>query len=246
MNSQTSTEFRIHLTISDEGDVKTVIERVSLSDSIVKEIKKYIEDNNLKYGDKLPNQETLCRIFGVSKSPLREALRTLKAINVIKITNGKGIYVKDKNELLLDARIDSGNIRQSLINIIEVRSALEGLTVKLACEKASDDEIEEMGKIAHIMEEKIKMGVCSPLEDKSFHMAILKSTKNSILIDLTTQLYDIMDVLWDNSGGIGKALNEGLDYHMALLDSIRKRDYKGAERAINKILDQIKLIIKNI
>ena len=223
-----------------------MIERVTLPDSIVKEIRKYIDDNRLQPGDKLPNQETLCQIFGVSKSPLREALRTLKAINVIDIINGKGIYVKDKKDLVLDVRVDSDNKRDSLINIIEVRSALEGVAVKLAAEKATGDEIDEMGRIAHIMGKKIQNGVCSPVEDKSFHMAILNSTKNPVLIELVTKLYSIMDMLWDDSGGIGKALNEGFEYHMDLFESIRKRDQKGAERVINKMMDQVKLIIRNI
>ena len=69
------------------------IQRTSLQSEIIRYIQNYIQENNLKPGDRLPSQEKLIEMMGVSRTSLREAMKTLEARNVLEAKNGKGIYV---------------------------------------------------------------------------------------------------------------------------------------------------------
>jgi GntR family transcriptional regulator, transcriptional repressor for pyruvate dehydrogenase complex len=223
-----------------------MIERVMLSDSIVKEVKNYIVENNLKQGDKLPNQEQLCKIFGVSRTSLREALRTLKAIDIIDIKNGKGIYIKEQNVVNPNEYFTDMDEKNRIQCILETRRIVEGAAIKLAIQRATDDDIMIIESHLNLMSEKIKNGINSPEEDMNFHKAILNASKNPILIQYALQIYELLDFAWHNSGELGKALNIGLDYHIALFKSIKNRNVKEAEKTYNKILSEIELIILNI
>ena len=78
------------------------IQRTSLQSEIIRYIQNYIQENGLKPGDRLPSQEKLIEMMGVSRTSLREAMKTLEARNVLEAKNGKGIYVgsQEVNDLL--------------------------------------------------------------------------------------------------------------------------------------------------
>ena len=71
----------------------TPIKRISLQSEIIKYIQKYIEENELRQGDKLPSQGQFIEMMQVSRTALREAFKTLEAENIVEVKNGKGIYV---------------------------------------------------------------------------------------------------------------------------------------------------------
>lgn len=222
-----------------------MIKRTSLYEAIVTEIKKYIQENKLKPGDKLPKQDELCKVLGVSRTSLREALRTLQAVDIIEIKNGKGIYVKERTSLKLEATVDLENQKKSILEMIEIRRSVEGLAVKLAAERATEDEIIEMEKNLVSMEVKTKRGECEPDEDKAFHTAIYRASKNQILIELIENLYKVFDFMWQNPLGIGNAMNE-FKYHKDMFTYIKDRQPSKAEKAFLKIMDAEELMIKNV
>lgn len=66
--------------------------RNTLQLEIIRFIKQYITEHELKPGDKLPSQEQLISMIGVSRTSLREAVKTMEAQGKLKVLNGKGIY----------------------------------------------------------------------------------------------------------------------------------------------------------
>ena len=69
------------------------IKRTSLQSEIIRFILDYIREHDLNPGDKLPSQENLLAMMGVSRTSLREAMKTLEARGIPEIQNGKGAYV---------------------------------------------------------------------------------------------------------------------------------------------------------
>ena len=104
------------------------IQRTSLQSEIIRYIQNYIQENGLKPGDRLPSQEKLIEMMGVSRTSLREAMKTLEARNVLEAKNGKGIYVgsQEVNDLL--RLIDFAKEKELLLDTLEVRKILEGDT----------------------------------------------------------------------------------------------------------------------
>ncbi len=77
------------------------IERVSITDQVVKQLQALIMSGEFKIGDKLPTENDFCAQFGVGRSTVREALRVLAAMGMIQIQAGKGAYVtKDKDNFI--------------------------------------------------------------------------------------------------------------------------------------------------
>ena len=69
------------------------IQRVSLQSEITKYIQDYIKEEGLIRGDKLPSQGEMVEIMGVSRTSLREAIKTLEAQGLLEVRNGKGVFV---------------------------------------------------------------------------------------------------------------------------------------------------------
>lgn len=223
-----------------------MIERVALHEAIVEEIKNYIKENNLEPGDKLPNQQEFTEMLGVSRTSFREALRTLQAVGLIEVKNGKGIYLKNRESCKIETTINVEDTRKSLLYIHEVRRAIEGLAVKLAAERASEDDIKIMEENINLILEKARKGEGQPVEDKAFHTAIYNAARNPILADIIENVHKVMDVLWQNPLGIEDALNDEVDLHYKMFMHIKKGEAAKAEKVFYKLMDDIELIIKNI
>jgi len=223
-----------------------MIERKVLHEQIVNEIKEYIFRNNLKPGDKVLNQREFCEMLGVSNASLREALRTLIAVDIIEVKNGKGIFVKQKNSIKIQTEISTENERESLLNLTELRRALEGAAVKMAAVRANQEDIDEMERNINAIRVKALRGECQPVEDKAFHYAIYAASKNPILIGIIENLNNAFDVIWQNPLGMEKAVNKEADLHVKLFEQIKAKNPAKAEKIFNKMMDEIELIIKNI
>lgn len=99
-----------------------LIKRFKLHETIVEEIKDYIRVNGKKSGDKLPNQQEFTEMFGVSRTALREALRTLQALEIVDIVNGKGVFVKKFQNNNVNKEDNVKNKKKELLDFLEVRA----------------------------------------------------------------------------------------------------------------------------
>ena len=118
------------------------IQRTSLQSEIIRYIQNYIQENGLKPGDRLPSQEKLIEMMGVSRTSLREAMKTLEARNVLEAKNGKGIYVgsQEVNDLL--RLIDFAKEKELLLDTLEVRKILEREILRMVIHSATREELE--------------------------------------------------------------------------------------------------------
>ena len=123
----------------------------------------------------------LANKLGVSRTPIREAIRKLELENLVIMIPRKGAVVAEITE-------------KSLRDVLEVRRALEALAVKLACEKIQDSEIEELKVTAKEFEEALKTGDVTVFAeaDVKFHDIIYRTTDNQRLIQLLYNLREQM------------------------------------------------------
>lgn len=148
------------------------IQRTSLQSEIIRYIQNYIQENGLKPGDRLPSQEKLIEMMGVSRTSLREAMKTLEARNVLEAKNGKGIYVgsQEVNDLL--RLIDFAKEKELLLDTLEVRKILEREILRMVIHSATREELEELGAITRVLMAKFRRGEQQTAEDKKFHYTI--------------------------------------------------------------------------
>jgi DNA-binding GntR family transcriptional regulator len=113
------------------------VERAILHDSVTDHLRNFIIEGVLTPGMKL-NERALCETLGISRTPLREALKVLAAEGLIEISPNRGAAV---------ARMTEAEIREAF----EVLSGLEAFSGELACERITDDEVEQIKALHHGM-----------------------------------------------------------------------------------------------
>lgn len=156
------------------NEPKTVynIERQSLADQVYKYIKRLILSGELKGGEKVP-EERVAQLFGVSRTPIREALRRLEEYGLIKI--------KPRSYALV-VELAPSEAEQ----IARVRARLESLAVELLAEKGTEEDFDILEQLVNECDELLVTGdLASTFEkDSQLHLEIAKRTGNRHLYEI--------------------------------------------------------------
>jgi GntR family transcriptional regulator, transcriptional repressor for pyruvate dehydrogenase complex len=219
----------------------------SLTFRAMNAIKDYIYKNNLLKNSKLPSERELVELLGVSRVVVREAIKLLESLGLVKKIQGKGTYVDELKINLLSENIwhslDKNKI--NLYEILEVRKELEKCVVKLAIEKINDSNLKELQDIIDGM--KIEKNRIRYIEkDLKFHMKIIDILNNEFIKKLSSILIDFfMFLSLDNSNDYFKdgysKYSSGL--HQNIVEGLKKRNVKTVQDSME---DHFSAIIKQI
>lgn len=169
------------------------LERKSLVQLVLDQIKEALITRNLKPGDKLPPELELANALGVSRSSVREALRMLEALGVVEKRKGKGIFIPEKpRHAILDPLVFSLLTQQgSNDDICELRFVLEPVLTALAAMKATQEELAELEKIVDETELSLEEGILPLEKDIEFHRKVFTLTKNPYLEKIGNTVLDL-------------------------------------------------------
>lgn len=215
------------------------IKRVSLQSEIIKYIQNYIDDNQLKPGDRLPSQGQFLEMMEVSRTALREAVKTLEAEHVIEVQNGKGLFVGDQRERknVITSLLGMNQEREQLLEILEVRRALEKEIIEMVIHRATDEELEELGGIVKVLMDKYHKGERQTEVDKEFHERMYSLCHNQIMKALIALLKEYMERFWEFPLHMEDPFAESMPYHESLYEAVRERNVPKAQKINNKLLD---------
>lgn len=174
------------------------IKRVSLQSEIIRYIQSYIEEHDLKEGDRLPSQGQFIEMMQVSRTALREAVKTLEAEGIVEVLNGKGIYVgnRSRGSNAIESLIGFTREREALIEALEARRAMETELIAMVVRNATDQEMAELGEITEVLMKKVRVGEPDTEEDKQFHEKIYQMCHNSVYYAVLKVLDEYTDKLW--------------------------------------------------
>ena len=211
------------------------IKRVSLQSEIIRYIQSYIEEHDLKEGDRLPSQGQFIEMMQVSRTALREAVKTLEAEGIVEVLNGKGIYVgnRSRGSNAIESLIGFTREREALIEALEARRAMETELIAMVVRNATDQEMAELGEITEVLMKKVRVGEPDTEEDKQFHEKIYQMCHNSVYYAVLKVLDEYTDKLWQFPLDIEDPFKASMPYHEAL----KERDIKKAQKINHKLLD---------
>ncbi|MGQ9473234.1 MAG: FadR/GntR family transcriptional regulator, partial [Candidatus Caldatribacteriaceae bacterium] len=207
-------------------------------------IKRYILENKLKPGDRLPTEQELTELLGVSRTSLREALKSLQALGIIEIKPGEGTIVRAFNfdpilkSLLYNLIFES----TELFEILQVREALELHFLKQTIERITPEELLSLEKILLNMKEKAQKGQLFDEEDAAFHRLLFVPVKNSLLLSL-------LDIFWEVLHRLREPIEVERDplgsfeRHRKLFNAVKGRDI---EKACSFLVDHFLSIRKRV
>ena len=217
------------------------IEKVSITDLAVKEIEGMCFSNKIAVGDKLPTEKELCDTLNISRSTVREALRVLQAMGIVEMRPGKGAYLKTKN-----CRDDHSSITHwfrahkiQLQDFLEIRLALEPLAARLAVERGTEEEVNEIEEIFSSFEEAQKKHdvVNLAISDEALHGAIAKATHNTLLIIVNNKIADAFAEFRTKSFADSRTAGNALEPHRSIVRAILSRDAEEAERQMKQHIE---------
>ena len=206
-----------------------------LRDVVFNTLRQSILTGELKPGERLMEIH-LADKLGVSRTPIREAIRKLELEGLVTMIPRRGAEV---------AQITEKNLK----DVLEVRRALDALTVELACERISEEELEHLREARDTFARAIKTKDANKIAqaDVAFHDIILIASRNDrlmqMLANLSQQMYRYrLEYVKDD-----EHYDRLIEEHNIIFDAISRRDSKvGAQAIISHIDNQEKSIIRSI
>ncbi|MFA5372217.1 MAG: GntR family transcriptional regulator [Sideroxydans sp.] len=212
----------------------------TLSDLATRRLAHSIVTGELAQGQKL-NEAELAESFGMGRGPLREALRHLEGMRLVKRIPNVGARV-----VVLD--------RKTLSDLYAVREALEGMACRIAATQLTDAEISQLSKLLDKHEQQIREGggkVYSQSEgDLDFHYQIARGSRNQMLMDLLgNEQYQLLRMCRYRTSRKANRTQPALQQHRQIVAALEQRDgelaellmrrhIQGAWKSISEMIDK--------
>lgn len=209
-------------------------EYLPLRDVVFNTLRDAILTGKLVPGERLMENQ-LAEKLGVSRTPVREALRMLELENLVELVPRKGAQVLDMSE-------------KDIINILEVRSALEGLATSVACKKMTKEDLQQLKNMEVDFEKAVADNDVEHFVDidEDFHDLIFAATENDKLINifrnLRIQLYRYRMAQAKNNE---TSMSTIVAHHRSIIRAIENHDAEeGASIAQGHIKYQTESILR--
>ena len=205
------------------------IKKSSISVSAQEQIKLFIVESELKSGDLLPTEKMLEEQLGISRTSIREALRSLEAIGILESRQGVGRFLRDFN---CDAILDSlsYNIKVNVKDfreIIDVRIALESSFLEKNINRFTSRDIEDL----YVILEKMEQGVKRRQNEQElivvhteFHLKLYEHEENNLLMHLIRMFASFQGTLTVLKKYRTLDRDEFIRLHRRLVKAIEVRD----------------------
>ncbi len=229
-----------------------MFQRIGRSDTLRKEvaeyIKKLIADGRLKPGDRLPTEREMAERFGVSRTVIRDAVKTLSGNGLLSVQQGRGIFVN---------RLDSGFIARQLSGlmshendtisqIFEVRMILETAVVSLAAQRHTAADMQLLLKNLKAHQLLAKADNISKLgqQDREFHLLLAETTHNPLVIRLMKNILDLLEVSNNKTLAIPGRAKQSVMEHERIIEAIKQGNCEDAKEAMQMHLHSIEDSLK--
>ena len=207
------------------------IKKDNLPGKLTERIIELVKIGDIKPGEKLPSIRVLGERMQVGQGSVREALKQLQTIGLVKIEQGKGTYIVDKNKINSLSKPMSYLLslqEPNILYLIEARKIVERGSASLAAKRATKDEIEKLTEIVAKLEKSKDDPEIFAQENVNFHIAIAQASKNHILTIFFNSIYDLFLEEQKAVANLLDLESKSIKYHKNILGAIKERNVKKA------------------
>ncbi|MGA3195834.1 MAG: FadR/GntR family transcriptional regulator [Terriglobales bacterium] len=224
-----------------------IVKRNKVYEEVARQIERLIL-KKLKPGDKLPSERDLAETLGVSRSSIRDAIRSLELMGMVEPRQGAGTIVREiSSDSLVNPLANALKRKEELIaELLDFRRMLEPPLAARAATRVSADEISEMEEILQRQQEKQSHGEPAVAEDAEFHYSIALASGNSVVLKVLDILMDLLRDTRERSLQVEGRPQKSLAGHRRILAALKRHDAEAAKAAMRRHIEDVEeIVLKN-
>lgn len=219
-------------------DLKPVV-RVTLGEQVALQIATMISSGRWKDGDRLPSEAELCKMLHIGRSTLREALRSLAFVGMVRMKAGEGTYVAHAPPKLLERIFAHGMLatEQAVTDLCDTRVLLETELAALCAQKATATELDQLDSLIREMALRVNGPDTDFLKvDLDFHLQIADASKNEVMAQLLRTIRQLLEEYIVKSLQLTKAQQLALEGHVRIFEALKQHDSRKARATMREHL----------
>jgi GntR family transcriptional repressor for pyruvate dehydrogenase complex len=223
-----------------------VVKRPKVYEEVARQIERLIL-KKLNPGDKLPAERELAEMLGVSRSSIRDAVRSLELVGRVEPRQGTGTVVCEISADAVASPLTNALLhkRQLVDELLDFRRILEPPLAARAAEHADAEDIAEMEAILDRHDEKVHSGELAIEEDSAFHYRIALASGNSVVLRVLNVLMDLLRETRSKSLQSEGRPQKSLAGHRRILAAIANRDPVAAEATMRQHIQDVEEMVLN-
>jgi GntR family transcriptional repressor for pyruvate dehydrogenase complex len=220
-----------------------IVQTSRLYEQIVQQIEASINSGQLKLGDQLPAERELAQQFGVSRTAVREAVKTLREKGLVEAHPGRGTFITNGSShsiwQSLDRMIRDGQ-PEAMVHLVEVREILEPEIAALAADRAEKDDIAAMREAVEAMDNSKTEPETFIEADLDFHLALAEAASNPLILSLIDSIVGVLREQRMGIFAVEGGPERGQYHHKKILEAVEHRDSNGARASMRAHLRQVR------
>jgi GntR family transcriptional regulator, transcriptional repressor for pyruvate dehydrogenase complex len=211
------------------------VARISLVDGVARQLQSIIEREGWAAGHKLATEAELMQQFKVSRSVLREAIGWLKAVGLVEVVHGQGMFVGNPRSLGGCAQFVRTSLAISpgdLLQFTEFRSAVESYAVRQAARRATDAQIAVLEDLCDRMDRRDEPYDEAIKVDFAFHRKLIEITGNQVMLNVMRTMQEYFHTAMVRTTPNPRDHQVSSHLHRAILEAVRQRNPDAAEMAM--------------
>jgi GntR family transcriptional regulator, transcriptional repressor for pyruvate dehydrogenase complex len=226
-----------------ENPVYKVVRTSRLYEQIVQQIEESVLNGSLKPGDQLPAERDLAQRLGVSRTAVREAVKTLREKGLVEAYSGRGTFITDGTthaaRQSFDLMVKVGQ-QEGSPHLAELRLILEPGIAALAAERVKDDDVAAMREAVAVMDRAQKDPEAYIEADLDFHLALAEAAANPLILSLIDSIVGLLREQRIKIFNVEGGPQRGQVHHKRILEAVERRDPEAARSAMVVHLEQVR------
>jgi GntR family transcriptional repressor for pyruvate dehydrogenase complex len=224
------------------------IQKMSVCEDIIEQIKELVRKNHYGLGSKLPSERELAEQLGVSRPSVREALRTLAIMGVLQTRHGSGTQVSESSENILRAPFEFLMIldQPTIFELYETRALVEVFLAGRAAERRTPADLAAIEVALHDMRENIANPARMTPANVQFHEAVAAAAHNTVLGRVMTCLHDGIRVCIETTQPAFRDMQVSYHIHQEIYDAIRQQEPAAARHAMSRHMEAAMETLQNM
>ena len=226
--------------------VYKVVRTSRLYEQIVQQIEESVLNGSLKPGDQLPAERDLAQRLGVSRTAVREAVKTLREKGLVEAYSGRGTFITDgtsqaaRQSFDLMVKIGQQGQQEGLPHLVELRLALEPGIAAMAAERVTDEDLTAMREAIAVMDGAQENAEVYIEADLDFHLALAEAAANPLILSLIDSIVGLLRTERIRIFKVEGGPQRSQVHHKRILSAVERRDPEMARCAMRAHLEQVR------